>query len=253
MARGRMIDKVICLSQKINTVSEGAENLYYRIYVNTDDFGRYHADPKILKGKVYTLRSISVATIEKRLNELMEVRGGDKTKDYGLIDIYESGGELYLEIMDFKEHQSFRKDYVRKHLFPMSGTDPNGVVRSRTESPSKLIKINIKKSKTIEAHREQIKSILLYFKEKTGKAFKTDPRNFISGRLNDGFTVEDCKKVIDVKTAQWLDDSENDKWLRPITLFRPANFEGYLNEKIPAEIKKEKISPRGKEFLERKD
>lgn len=62
-----MIDRVIILSKKINSISEGAENLYYRIYVNTDDYGRYHADPEILKGQIYTRKKIS-KTITVREN-----------------------------------------------------------------------------------------------------------------------------------------------------------------------------------------
>lgn len=141
MARGRMIDKVIILSRKINAISEGAENLYYRIYVNTDDFGLFHADPKILKGQIYTLRSISAATIERRLNELIEI---------GLIKIYINNGEKYLEIVDFDKHQDFRKDYTRKYEYPKPNTKSYETVRSRTKSPSKLneIKLNEIKIKT---------------------------------------------------------------------------------------------------------
>lgn len=112
-------------------------------------------------------------------------------------------------------------------------------------------KKDIKKNNKIKKHKEDVREIILYFNEKTGKKFGADAGGFISGRLNNGFTVEDCKKVIDIKTAQWLHDPENNKYLRPLTLFRPSNFEGYLNEKIPTEIKKEKeMNPKLKKFLE---
>lgn len=142
MARGRMIDKVIILSKKLNAVSEGAENLYYRIYVNTDDFGRFHADPKILKGQIYTLRNISSATIEKRLNELIKI---------GLFNVYKNDDEYYLEIVGFEKHQTFRKDYVRKHEFPTSGTKSNEVVRIRHANINKdnINKIKINENKSI--------------------------------------------------------------------------------------------------------
>ena len=147
MARGRMIDKVVILSKKINAISEGAENLYYRIYVNTDDFGLFHADPKILKGQIYTLRSISVATIGKRLDELIEI---------GLIKIYEIDGERYLEIVGFEKHQTFRKDYVRKHEYPKPSTKSYEPVRSRTKSPTNINKIKLNQIKTScsEKHSE---------------------------------------------------------------------------------------------------
>ena len=229
MARGRMIDKVIILSTKINAISEGAENLYYRIYVNTDDFGLFHANPKILKGQIYTLRNISVATIEKRLNELIEI---------GLLKVYENNGEKYIEVVDFEKHQTFRKDYVRKHEYPKPNTKSYKVVRSRTESPT-----NINKDKLIEIKEK----IIDHFNKTTSqkRSYTCDETNkLINGRLDEGKTLNDFKHVIDTKTAQWLNDSKMRKFLRPSTLFRPANFEDYLNEnyedpkkaKIPGQV-----------------
>jgi len=141
MARGRMIDKVVILSKKIDKISEGAENLYYRIYVNTDDFGLFHADPKILKGLVYTLRNISLSTIEKRLNELIKVE---------LIKIYNSNNEKYLEIVDFEEHQTFRKDYTRKYKHPKPTKESYESVQGCTESSSKLNKDKLNENKIKE-------------------------------------------------------------------------------------------------------
>lgn len=122
MARGRMIDRVIILSKKINAISEGAENLYYRIYVNTDDYGRYHADSEILKGQIYTRKKISKTIIEKRLNELWNI---------GLINLYKNNDETYLEIVDFEKHQIFRSDVKKRAEYP----EPEKFLqRSRNES-----------------------------------------------------------------------------------------------------------------------
>lgn len=190
MARGRMIDKVIILSKKINAVSEGAENLYYRLYVNTDDYGRFHADPKIIKGQIYTLRNVSIPTIKKRLAELIEVRG-DKKKDYGLIEVYKSGGELYLEIIDFEGHQPFRKDYKRKHEFPMSGTKPNESVRTRTKSRSNLIKSKLIKSKLRE---KDLKTEISYDEEFEAfwKAWPKEAR--LNKQYAKGIFIARCKQ-----------------------------------------------------------
>ena len=47
--------------------------------------------------------------------------------------------------------------------------------------------------------------------------------------MKEGYTVEDFKKVIDNKVSDWT-DGDMEKYLRPQTLFRPSNFEAYLNE-----------------------
>lgn len=75
--------------------------------------------------------------------------------------------------------------------------------------------------------------VIEYLNQKTGKAFKPSTeatQKFINGRETDGYTLEDFKKVIDVKCKQWLADPKMQAYLRPDTLFRPGNFESYLNE-----------------------
>ncbi len=94
--------------------------------------------------------------------------------------------------------------------------------------------------------REDIKTIISYLNEKTEKNFKVTTKKtqeLIQARLNEGFTVDDFKKVIDTKTYKWK-DTEYDKYLRPETLFG-TKFESYLNEKI---IEKENIKDEGPKY-----
>lgn len=82
--------------------------------------------------------------------------------------------------------------------------------------------------------KEHIDEIINHLNKSTGKKFKatsTATKKSIKARLNDGFTVEDFKHVIDVKVEDWLGDSEYEKYLCPGTLFRPSKFEKYLNQK----------------------
>ena len=53
-------------------------------------------------------------------------------------------------------------------------------------------------------------------------------RKPIRARLNDGFTVDDCKRVICNRWKAWR-GTEWQQYMRPDTLFRPSKFEGYLN------------------------
>ena len=84
-----------------------------------------------------------------------------------------------------------------------------------------------------------LKEIVDYLNEKTEKNYKytsRETKKFIGARLNEGFTINDFKKVIDNKSRDWL-NNEMDKYLRPSTLFG-TKFEQYLNEK---HIKKKEI------------
>ena len=77
------------------------------------------------------------------------------------------------------------------------------------------------------------KEIVDYLNEKTGKNFKhktAKTRKFIEARWNQDFRLDDFKKVIDIKTDEWL-NTDSDKYLRPETLFG-TKFESYLNQKL---------------------
>ncbi|MFS4465988.1 conserved phage C-terminal domain-containing protein [Staphylococcus haemolyticus] len=87
------------------------------------------------------------------------------------------------------------------------------------------------------------KEIVDYLNEKTGKNFKhktPKTRKFIEARWNQDFRLDDFKKVIDIKTDEWL-YTDSDKYLRPETLFG-TKFESYLNQKT---------QPSGMDQLER--
>lgn len=74
--------------------------------------------------------------------------------------------------------------------------------------------------------------IVDYLNEKAGTKFRSqtkDTQKHIKARVNEGFTFNDFKKVIDTKTSQWLNDPKMNAYLRPATLFG-TKFEGYLNE-----------------------
>lgn len=80
----------------------------------------------------------------------------------------------------------------------------------------------------------EVKTIVGYLNEKTKSAYRTTTREtkrLIKARLNEGFTVDDFKTVIDKKTAVWFNDTKMKNYLRPTTLFGPK-FEEYLNEKV---------------------
>jgi len=75
--------------------------------------------------------------------------------------------------------------------------------------------------------------ILSYLNEKTGRRYRVSKH--LNARLKEGVTLDDCKKVIDVKL---LDPYfiQNPKYLNPQTLFNPENFDKYLNEAIPFKV-----------------
>ena len=73
---------------------------------------------------------------------------------------------------------------------------------------------------------------LAYLNHSVGKNYKYLEKNIkhIMARFKEGYTLEDFKQVIDVKTEEWKDNPEFFKYLRPETLFG-SKFDSYLNQK----------------------
>lgn len=79
---------------------------------------------------------------------------------------------------------------------------------------------------------------IAYLNQVANKRYKfvDKTKRLLLARFKEGYTLEDFKQVIDIKTAEWKDSPEFSKYLRPETLFG-SKFDGYLNQK-PKTIKR---------------
>ena len=90
---------------------------------------------------------------------------------------------------------------------------------------------------------EETKHIIDYLNKRTGKKYSVKTKKtaqLIHKLLDNGFTVEDFERVIDIKCSQWLNNEKMNQYLRPRTLFS-EKFEDYLNE-APARPKQQGAS-----------
>ena len=73
---------------------------------------------------------------------------------------------------------------------------------------------------------------IAYLNQVANKRYKfvDKTKRLLLARFKEGYTLEDFKQVIDIKTAEWKDSPEFSKYLRPETLFG-TKFDGYLNQK----------------------
>lgn len=75
--------------------------------------------------------------------------------------------------------------------------------------------------------------VIEYLNKRTGKNFRSTSaktKKLISARINEGFTTDDFKTVIENKCIDWENDLKMSEYLRPETLFG-TKFESYLNKK----------------------
>ena len=137
---------------------------------------------------------------------------------------------------------------VRKNILslltPIEGAHqkqkPSPLLKKPVKKASKP-KTNTKPKATILEREKRLimaQEILSYLNKKAGKNFRLSAESNIKNiraRIEEGYTLEDFKSVIDKKTLQWnglifSNGQHASNYLRPATLFGSKNFENYLNE-----------------------
>lgn len=114
-------------------------------------------------------------------------------------------------------------------------------IHSRSEEVSTLevkevhgIKTDITKTNLSNNKLSFCKQVIDYLNEKTGKNFQATSKGhqkFIIARMNEGYTLDQFKQVIDVMVAKWK-GTKWEEYLRPKTLFG-SSFDDYLNKPMP--------------------
>lgn len=182
------------------------------------------------------LYGISIRSISKCINQLIE-------KKYITSElIYKEGTKeierrhLYIGSIPIEENFQTPRRKVPE------GTEENFQTPIEEKFQDNNTSFNNTKNNTIEykdilsdspKSNKPYEEIIQYLNQQTKKEFRNTKANqtLINGRLKDGFSVDDFKTVIDIKTSEWLNDPKMNEYLRPKTLFSPSNFEGYLNQK----------------------
>jgi len=112
-----------------------------------------------------------------------------------------------------------------------------GVTRGVTTCDSNTTDKNRLDKNRLDKNIYPFTDIVNYLNIKTGKSFRHTTKktqSLIRARINEGFTLDDFKKVIDTKTAEWRgkktkEGANMEDYLRPETLFG-TKFESYLNQ-----------------------
>jgi uncharacterized phage protein (TIGR02220 family) len=138
-------------------------------------------------------------------------------------------------------NELFRTDFVEYFINDMKGKNINvETIKEAYEYGIGFFEggftfIEGKKKKSEKKYPEDIMAIinkvLDYLNQETESTFTATKTNseYIKARITEGYSITDFKKVIDNKVSHWL-GTEQQKYLRPITLFSASKFENYLNE-----------------------
>lgn len=115
----------------------------------------------------------------------------------------------------------------------LSETKPSSKANGKpdeTPLPSPLPKDKVKS--IVGQRPDDAREVLKHLNEKAARAFEFVQPNLdlIMARLKQGASIEQCKRVIDRKVAEWGRDDAMSKYLRPATLFNKLKFAQYVGE-----------------------
>ena len=155
--------------------------------------------------------------------------------ELGLMQIFDDGTIFLPQVPEMTGKESESAERVRNYRQRVKEKEKTLALQCNGD----VTKSNDNKEKEKDKQRiETIKEIIEYMNNKTGSKYKPSTKttkDSINARLNEGFTIDDFKSVIDKQYAKWH-NTEWEQYLRPQTLFG-TKFESYLN--APSTTKKD--------------
>ena len=95
----RILKESICTSENIDDLSWFEEVVFYRLIVNCDDYGRMDGRSKILKARLFPLKSVT----DKQISDAVQ-----SLRTAGIVDLYFVDGKPFLQLRTWDKHQQTR-------------------------------------------------------------------------------------------------------------------------------------------------
>ena len=171
------------------------------------------------------LYSVQPSAISKWISDLQKY-------DYIEVEYVKEGKEIKKRIIKIKGIHKCEEGYSQK--------DNRGY--SQKDKENNTSNINNTSIKEIYKEKEICKRVIDKLNELNNTRYSSTSDStlkLIKGRLKDGYTEEDLMLVVEKMSYLWHQPSEKDMtaYLRPSTLFRPTNFENYLNMPVKSKQK----------------
>ena len=238
MAERRMFAKTIVLSDAFLDMPTSSRCLYFTLGMFADDEGFVNNPKSIMRQCGATPDDMNVLLAKKFI--LAFESGVIVIKHWRIHNLirsdrrHETKYQNEKELLCYDENGAYTLEtQINTEVHTICQPSDNQV-GDKWETEVRLGKDRIEKINSPLPNKNNVilKQIVDYLNQKTGKNFKAESKTtqrHILARINDGYSLEDFKAVIDIKVKQWLGDPKMSMYLRPETLFA-GHFEGYLNE-----------------------
>ena len=236
MAERRMFAKSIIDSDLFLDMPQSTQNLYFHLSLRADDDG-FVGNPKKIMRMINCSQDDIKILISKQF--LIPFESGVVVIKHWKIHNY-IRNDRYKPTIYTEEKKKLIEQENKEYIVGI----PNG---NQTDTQYRIGKDSLvkdnKNNVVNDIYTTQIKEVIDYLNEKSKKNFRHTTKKtqtLIKGLLKNNYTVEDIKKVIDIKAKQWSKDKKMKIYLRPQTLFG-SKFEAYLNEEPNKEVYEVKI------------
>ena len=225
-----------------------AKEKYFYIYLMTNSktkqCGCYEISMKLIKYETALTQQEIDAFITK-LSIGNKIRYNQENQEFLILNWLKHNSFKSPKVLAciIKELQDIKTEEFKQYIYDFSNgstsIDSLSIVyRESIDTQSQ--KEEEKEEEKEETYNYLLKCVVDHLNTVAGASYKPTTRktsDCIIARINEGYTdFEQYKHVIDVKASQWL-NTEQQKYLRPETLFGPK-FESYLNEKQIAKPRK---------------
>lgn len=113
----RILRESVRTSPTVDSLSESAEVLFYRLITVADDFGRFEADPRILRSMCFPLR-VDYMTTETMVTLYGELAAA------GLVRTYHVNGKTFGQFVTWGKYQRVRAAKSKYPEPPIQATSP---------------------------------------------------------------------------------------------------------------------------------
>ena len=239
MAEKRMFTQKIIDSDAFLDMPLSTQALYFHLNMRADDDG-FVNNPKRIQRTVGASEDDLKLLVAKRFLICFE-NGVIVIKHWRMHNTLKNDRyrpTQYQEeyaLLEVKDNKAYTEKLPVEIIANGTVMEPKRIQNCSTTEPQYSIDIdkNSEEKNSKGKHTELYTAVIAYLNERAGTKYKATTgktQTCIHARMEEGFTLDDFKAVIDKKCAEWLNDPKMSKYIRPETLFGPK-FEGYLNEK----------------------
>lgn len=232
----RRIKPAFFASPEVGKLSFPARLVFIALWTMADREGRLEHDIELIKHHSLPYDESSYFCSECHFSGQLDMNQLlDELVAQGMIRFYDK--KRYIHIPGLPNHQTFFSNEKESQLPepPPLTESPLDLFRRNDDS---MLELRLKSELKLRLKCPVIEIIVGHLNKMTKKQFKPDSIDTIQkiDRLwAVGWRLDDFQYVHTIKSQDWL-GGKFEKFLRPATLYQPAKFEAYRNQKVETKM-----------------